>query len=196
MKKKIKTTMKQNNEKVKYVGYARKSTEDSGRQVQSIDDQKEFINRKVKDLQLEIIDNSYFESKSAKEPDVRTEFYKMLEKIESGEANGIIAWKLDRLSRNSPDTSRIQWLLQKGIIKSIITSDREYLPEHAGLLFSVETGMANQYILDLSKNVRRGLESKVRKGHCPSNAPLGYLNTKNLGKVKIILLLTQNVLIW
>ena len=174
--------MDKNNTKIKYVGYARKSTEDTGRQVQSIDDQLEFTKKKVKDEHLEIIGTPYSESKSAKAPDVRTAFYKMLEKIESGEANGIIAWKLDRLSRNPVDTARVQWLLQKGIIKSIITSDREYLPEHSGLLFSVETGMANQTVLDLSKNVKRGLSSKVSKGHPPINAPLGYLNTKNLGK--------------
>jgi hypothetical protein len=44
---------------------------------------------------------------------------------------------------------------------------------------NVEFGMANQYILDLSKNVKRGLKTKVEKGWLPSLAPLGYLNDKS-----------------
>ena len=37
-------------------------------------------------------------------------------------------------------------------------------------------GMANQFILDLSKNVKRGLRSKCEKGWKPNLAPIGYLN--------------------
>ncbi len=43
---------------------------------------------------------------------------------------------------------------------------------------NVEFGMANQYVLDLSKNVRRGLKTKAEKGWYPGPAPLGYLNDK------------------
>ena len=38
--------------------------------------------------------------------------------------------------------------------------------------------MANQDILDLQKNVKRGLRSKVEKGWYPQFAPLGYLNAE------------------
>ena len=41
---------------------------------------------------------------------------------------------------------------------------------------SVEFGMANQFILDLSANTKRGLREKVRRGEYPSRAPIGYLN--------------------
>ena len=44
------------------------------------------------------------------------------------------------------------------------------------LITAVEIGMANQYILDLSKNVKRGLHEKARSGVYPAHAPLGYLN--------------------
>jgi len=47
---------------------------------------------------------------------------------------------------------------------------------------NVEFGMANQFILDLSKNVKRGLKAKAEKGWFPSTAPLGYLNDKSKGK--------------
>ena len=52
---------------------------------------------------------------------------------------------------------------------------------------SVEFGMANQYILDLSKNVKRGLRAKLDKGWRPNLAPLGYLNeTKTKGDGRIV----------
>ena len=44
------------------------------------------------------------------------------------------------------------------------------------ILFNVESGMANQFIIDLRKNSRRGMEGKADLGWLPSRAPLGYLN--------------------
>jgi hypothetical protein len=56
--------------------------------------------------------------------------------------------------------------------------DKEYRPEDSALLFSIESGMANQFILDLSKNVKRGMRSKAEKGWRPGVVPCGYLNDK------------------
>ena len=41
---------------------------------------------------------------------------------------------------------------------------------------SVELGMANQYIRDLSVNTARGLRAKARRGDFPGTAPVGCLN--------------------
>ncbi len=103
----------------------------------------------------------FTEEKSAKDPNQRKVFLEMMQYIEEGNADSILCWKLDRLTRNPVDTGLIQFMLQKGKIKSIITSDREYLPQDAGLLFSVETGNANQFIMDLSKNTKRGMRGKA-----------------------------------
>lgn len=40
----------------------------------------------------------------------------------------------------------------------------------------MESASANQYVIDLSKNVKRGLETKLTKGWLPNLAPAGYLN--------------------
>ena len=163
--------------KIKYFIYARKSSESDERQVQSIDDQVLIMDGIRKSYGFTIVD-TITESKSAKEPHGRPEFEKMIGRIERGEAQGILVWKIDRLSRNPIDSATVQWLLQKEVIASIRTPDREYRPEDNVLLLSVESGMANQYIRDLSKNVKRGLKSKLDKGWMPGTAPLGYLNTK------------------
>jgi len=124
------------------------------------------------------ISKIYTEAKSAKKPSNRPKFAEMLEAIESGEANGILCWQINRLSRNPVDSGRLQWLLQQGVLKSIQTMDREYRPEDNALIFSVESGVANQFVLDLSKNVKRGMRTKLEMGHRPGVAPIGYKNTK------------------
>ena len=167
--------MQKNETKIKYFLYARKSSESEDRQVQSIDDQINRLKKLASDLNLDI-KKTYTEAKSAKKPDNRPIFNEIIQRIENGEASGILCWQINRLSRNPIDSGKLSWLLQQGILKSIQTIDRQYLPEDNVLLFSVESGVANQFILDLSKNTKRGLQSKLEKGWLPNIAPLGYLN--------------------
>ena len=49
---------------------------------------------------------------------------------------------------------------------------------------SVEQGMANQYIIELARDVKRGLVSKAEKGFRPGLAPIGYKNDKGNDKGK------------
>ncbi len=44
------------------------------------------------------------------------------------------------------------------------------------ILMYIEFGMAQKYVDDLSKNVKRGLKTKIENGWYPGIAPLGYLN--------------------
>ncbi|MGO8696262.1 MAG: recombinase family protein [Limisphaerales bacterium] len=113
--------------------------------------------------------------RSAKEPG-RPVFNDMLRRIEVGEANGILTWKLDRLARNFDDGGKIIGLLQRGVIREIRTFEKTYLPSDNVLMIAVELGMANQYVRDLSMNIRRGIREKIRRGIYSSKAPLGYIN--------------------
>ena len=169
--------MKDTSAKIKYFLYARKSSESEDRQVQSIDDQINRLKKLANDLNLDI-KKIYIEAKSAKKPDNRPIFDEMLQRIENNEAQGILCWQINRLSRNPIDSGTIGWLLQQGTLKSIQTIDRQYLPEDNVLLFSVESGVANQFIIDLRKNTKRGLQGKLDKGWQNGVAPIGYLNDK------------------
>jgi site-specific DNA recombinase len=164
-------------EKLVFFMYPRKSSESEDRQVQSIDDQVNRLKDLAKQMNLEVKE-ILPEAKSAKKPYARPVFTEMLERIEKGEANGILCWQINRLSRNPIDSGKLSWMLQQGILKSIQTIDRQYLPDDNVLLFNVESGMANQFIIDLRKNSRRGMEGKAERGWLPSRAPLGYLNEK------------------
>lgn len=170
--------MKNNpNENLKFFLYARKSSESEDRQVQSIEDQTSRLTDLSKACSLEVKE-TLVEAKSAKKPFNRPVFDDMLERIEKGEANAILCWQINRLSRNPIDSGKISWMLQQGIIKCIQTIDRKYLPDDNVLLFNVETGMANQFIIDLRKNSWRGMEGKADRGWLPSMPPLGYINDK------------------
>ena len=161
---------------MKYILYARKSSEDKSKQILSLESQVNEMKKLGSSLGLNIT-LVYTESKSAKLPNNRPLFSEMIKLLEnSSEEYGIICWKIDRLSRNPIDSGKIQWLLQQGKIKVIQTSDRQYLPSDNVLLLNIEGSMATQYILDLSKNVKRGIQTKIEKGLWPNFAPIGYLN--------------------
>ena len=161
---------------IKYFIYARKSSEDKEKQVASIGDQLEVLNKVAKQNKLNIVE-IYEESQSAKKPG-RPQFNAMLARIAKGDANGILCWKLDRLARNPIDGGQINWMVQQGVIQIIKTNERDYFPSDNVLMMQVELGMANQYLRDLSTNVKRGLAKKIRDGWLPSLAPIGYLNDR------------------
>lgn len=171
---------------LRFLLYVRKSSESEDRQVQSIEDQTERLTELAAHLGIQII-KIFEESKSAKLPNNRPVFAEMLKCIEQGEADGILCWKLNRLSRNPVDSGRVQWMLQQGVLKSIQTYDREYRPKDNVILFNVETGQANQYILDLSADVTRGIEKRLNKGIMPCCAPTGYINTFDKDGEKVII---------
>lgn len=167
--------MYQDLKNLKFVLYARKSTDRDDRQVQSIDDQIGRMTKLASERGLKII-HIIRESKSAKTPGKRPGFQEMLDMVNSSKANGIITWQLNRLFRNPREGGEIVWLLQEEIIKAIVTSEKDYLPDDNALPISVEGGMANQYIRELSKNVKRGLDKKISGGWFGAFSPLGYLN--------------------
>ena len=161
----------------RYFLYARKSSDSEDRQVQSIESQVTKLKQLAQEQHLKII-KTFTEAKSAKKPGNRVIFEEMMAAVENGEADGILCWQINRLSRNPVDSGKLSWMLQQNVLKSIQTYDREYLPGDNVIIFSVEAASSNQYILDLSKNVKRGLETKLQKGWLPNLAPAGYLNDK------------------
>ena len=113
------------------------------------------------------------ESKSAKAPG-RPKFNEMCDFLEEGKAKYIICWQLNRLARNPIDGGRIIWLVQNHDVK-IITPTKTYDINDLMLMY-IEFAMSHQFINDLRKNTRRGLDEKVKRGKAPIKAPIGYYN--------------------
>ena len=167
--------MNQVKNKIIFIPYVRKSSEDEGRQVASLGDQEKVLIELAKRHGLKTAEVMH-EAHSAKTANMRPVFSEMVRKIKSGSDFGILCWKLDRLARNPEEAGIILGMLQRGEIKCIKTPHRDYYPEESSLLSFVEFGMANQYSRDLSNNVKRGLHEKAKRGLFPCLAPLGYLN--------------------
>jgi site-specific DNA recombinase len=161
----------------RYVLYARKSSESEDKQMQSIKAQVEALEILAAKNQWDIVE-ILCESKSAKAPFVRPEFDKMMKMFDEGQADGVLCWQLNRLSRNPTESGVLQQKLQDEVIKVIQTSDRVFMPQDNAVILSVETSVSNQFIIDLRKNVKRGIAQKAKDGGISGPAPEGYLNER------------------
>jgi DNA invertase Pin-like site-specific DNA recombinase len=160
-----------------YFIYCRKSSEAEDRQVLSIESQTRELQELASKLNLPVVE-VLNESKSAKDPG-RPVFNQMMQRLYRGEAAGVICWKLDRLARNPVDGGSIIWAIKQHDIK-VMTQAQSYTREDDNIiLMYIEFGMAQKYVDDLSKNVKRGLKTKIENGWYPGIAPLGYLNHTN-----------------
>lgn len=153
-----KTTAEIDTSTIRYALYARKSTLNEDRQERSIADQiKDCIDRVVIPDKLQVIGEPIEESYSAKEPDVRPLFRKLIEDIKSGRITGLIAWHPDRLARNMKEAGEIIDLLDKGTLKDLrfATSTFENNPTDK-MLLGISFVLSKQYSEHLSESVNRG----------------------------------------
>jgi hypothetical protein len=107
----------------------------------------------------------------------------MLNRIENGDADGILAWHPDRLARNAVDGGRLIHLLDTGKLHDLKfpTFWFENTPQGKFVL-SIAFGQSKYYIDNLSENVRRGNRQAIRRGEWPSRSPVGYFRNRELRK--------------
>jgi site-specific DNA recombinase len=167
-------------EKIKYFVYTRKSTEDQEKQALSIESQKDKALEIFPDLDVVEV---FSEEKSAFTPKIRPVFSSMIERIRRGEAQGIIAWHPDRLARNEIDGSEITYMIRGQLILDLKFCNYHFDNSPEGIMFLQLAFSQSQYSsAKLSKDVKRGLEKKIKMGWLPGVAPSGYLNNKYLEK--------------
>ncbi len=162
---------------IRYILYARKSTEEEERQILSIVAQVRESHEFAEKENLNVIEN-LTESKTAKIPG-RKIFDQMISQIEKGDAQGIISWHPDRLARNAVDAGKIIHLLDTGKLLDLKFPSFWFQNSPQGIfMLQMAFGQSKYYIDSLSENTKRGLREKVRNGIFPSHAPIGYLNDK------------------
>lgn len=164
--------------KIRYVLYARKSTESEERQVLSIDSQvKEMLELAEKDG-LEVVDIRR-EAHSAKDSGQRPVFKEILEDIRRGRYNGILTWAPDRLSRNAGDLGSVVDLMDQKLLFQIRTYGQSFINSpNEKFLLMILCSQAKLENDNKSINVKRGLRTRVEMGLWPGMPPTGYYKEK------------------
>ncbi|MDP3989411.1 MAG: recombinase family protein, partial [bacterium] len=166
--------------KVRYVLYARKSTESDEKQALSIESQvKEMLSIADRDG-LEVVDIRR-ESHSAKESGQRPVFKELLEDLRRGRYTGILTWAPDRLSRNAGDLGSVVDLMDENKLIEIRTYGQHFKNSpNEKFLLMILCSQAKLENDNKSINVKRGLRTRCEMGLRPGPAVVGYLNEKHL----------------
>ena len=165
------------NNLLRYDAYVRKSSETKERQALSIPAQKSEIKTAFPNLKIV---NWVEEERSAFKAKNRPRFDAMIERLERGEIDGIVAWQPNRLSRNPRDAGTITYLVTTGEIKDLkfVTYSFENTPEG---MKNLQYALADSqyYSANLSRDVKRGNKQKRERGWLQTANLCGYLNAPN-----------------
>lgn len=165
--------------KLRYVLYARKSTDDPLRQLRSIPDQisecLDIADRK----HLNVVNRNHplTETKSAKTPKKRPVFEQMLRDIRNGKYDAILAWNPDRLARNMLEAGMIIDMADTGVIKDFQFVTHVYSPDANGkMLLGMSFVLSKQYSDKLSQDVTRGVRNRFNDEGKTPTPKHGYIN--------------------
>lgn len=163
----------------RYALYVRKSTDEEGKQDRSLEDQvtecKELYLREG----LRVV-KVFEESMSAKEPDIRPKFREMMNDLQAGKYEGVIAWHPNRLARNMKEAGEIIDLLDKHIIKDLKFVAYTHNNDSSGkMLLGITFVMSKQYSDHLSDSVLRGNRHQIEKGYYINKTKHGYKKDVN-----------------
>jgi site-specific DNA recombinase len=169
--------------RIKYVLYARKSTEDSNeKQALSIESQVKEMLQIAERENLEIVDIRR-EAHSAKESGQRPVFKELLEDIRRERYTGILTWAPDRLSRNAGDLGSVVDLMDEKKLIDIRTYGQSFKNSpNEKFLLMILCSQAKLENDNKSINVKRGLRTRCEMGLRPGPAIVGYLNEKRMDR--------------
>lgn len=167
--------------KLKYILYARKSTDDPQRQVRSIGDQILECKQLATRLGLNVI-KVLEETKSAKKPNRRPLFKQMLSDLKKGVYDGILSWNPDRLARNMREGGEVIDMIDEEEIKDLKFVTHHFSKDANGkMLLGMSFVLSKQYSDDLSQKVTRGVRNRFKEGKTPTPKH-GYLNEAGIYK--------------
>lgn len=168
--------------KVRYVLYARKSTETEERQILSIDSQVKEMLQIAEREGIEVVDIRR-ESHSAKDSGQRPVFKEILNDLRIGRFNGILTWAPDRLSRNAGDLGSLVDLMDQKLLLEIRTYGQQFRNSpNEKFLLMILCSQAKLENDNKSINVKRGLRTRCEMGLRPGQPPVGYLNERHMDR--------------
>jgi len=167
---------------IRYVLYARKSSEADEKQALSIDSQVKEMLAIAEREKLDIVDIRR-EAHSAKDSGQRPVFQEILKDLRTGRYTGILTWAPDRLSRNAGDLGSLVDLMDQKLLREIRTYGQKFTNNpNEKFLLMILCSQAKLENDNKSVNVKRGLRMRCEMGLWPAPAPTGYLNEKRIDR--------------
>ncbi|MCB9805813.1 recombinase family protein [Candidatus Nomurabacteria bacterium] len=166
------------NKENKAVIYARVSTREQEETGYSLESQKKTLEEYALKNSLKI-DKIFAVSESASGKKDRQVFHDMLSYINTKNISNIICEKTDRLTRNPKDAGTINDWINKNennkvhFVKESFVADKN-TKAHEGLVWNMKVSIAKFYTDNLSEEVKKGYDEKVRQGWLPRPAKMGY----------------------
>ncbi len=168
-----------NNRPLRYIAYVRKSEERKERQELSHKAQWRMIKEQFPDLN--IID-WVEESKSAFKPGRDLFDKQVMDRIKNGEAEGIVAYHPNRLSRNEIDSADITYSL-RGPLKDLRFCNYNFENTAEGIMMLQMIMNQSQYESSKQgRDVKRGMKEKALDGERPGQVALGFIKTPVLNE--------------
>ena len=138
---------------LKYVLYARKSSDDPERQIPSLPDQINECKQLAARLGLTVV-KILEETKSAKSPHQRPIFTQMLKDLKVGVYDAILAWNPDRLARNMLEGGTLIDMVDQEQIKDLKFVTHHFTSDANGkMLLGMAFVLSKQYSDKLSQDV-------------------------------------------
>ena len=160
--------------KLRYVLYARKSSEDEGSQVRTHKDQIKHCMKLAESKGLNVVD-TFKESKSAKKSNNRPVFNQILEDIRNNKYDAILAFAPDRLSRNMLEGGLLINMLDEGLIKDLQFPTLLFSNDASGkLTLGIMFSISKHFSDDLSTKVQKGVSGNLEDGKSGGQPKWGY----------------------
>ncbi len=160
--------------KLRYVLYARKSSEDEGSQVRTHKDQIKHCTKLAESKGLNVV-ATFKESKSAKKSNNRPIFNQILEDIRNNKYDAILAYAPDRLSRNMLEGGLLINMLDEGTIKDLQFPTLLFSNDASGkLTLGIMFSISKHFSDDLSTKVQKGVSGNLEEGKSGGQPKWGY----------------------
>lgn len=164
-----------NNEREKIADiYVRVSTLDQAREGFSIDEQKERLIQycKFKNYKIHKI---YVDAGISAKNDKRDGYQCIIEDIKNGDANIIVAFKLDRLTRSVYDIEKLMKFVNDYECDIDCMADESNTTTSNGrMVMRIMTSVSQNEIEKCSERTKVGMAGAIKAGHIPNKTPLGF----------------------
>lgn len=177
--------------KIKAVIYARVSSKEQEDTGYSLEAQESLLKNYAEQHNFELV-KVYRVTESASGKQLRKMFIAMIDYVVSEDVEVILCEKIDRLTRNLKDAATASdWVLGADgreihfVKENFVVSKNTRA--HENFVWDMKVAMARFYTNNLSEEVKKGQNEKIKQGWLPTTPPLGYKTIGEKGhKIHVI----------